>query len=134
MDAVSDMAAAKTAMDTASQHDMIFGPHPMRKWEIPNMSRRQGWGSAGNEVPKEDRTPEAARAMKETWRNRGRLTDITIAEYHAANIAWPLDRIKEDSKARWLKAMARTPMLFGRKDRDRGHAQVRERFPTIVPS
>eukprot|EP00854_Cymbomonas_tetramitiformis_P025446 gene25446-31078_t len=103
---------------------MVFDPHPMWKWEIPSMSRRQGWGNAGNEVPKEDRTPEAARAMRQTWRDRG-LTDITITEYHAANTAWSLDRIKEDSihsKVRWLKAMERTPMLFSRNARDRGHA------------
>eukprot|EP00854_Cymbomonas_tetramitiformis_P029444 gene29444-36673_t len=122
MDAVADMAAAKTAMDTASQYDMVFDPHPMRKWEIPSMSRRQGWGNAGNEVPKEDRTPEVARAMRQTWQARG-LAHITITEYHAANTAWPLDRIKEDSNVRsWLKAMERTPMLFSRKDRGRGHA------------
>eukprot|EP00854_Cymbomonas_tetramitiformis_P019318 gene19318-23094_t len=120
MDAVSDMAAAKNAMDNASQYDMIFDPHPMRKWEV-RMSRRQGWGNAGSEVPKEDRTPEAARAMRQTWRDRG-LTDITITEYHAATTTWPLDRIKEDSRARWMKAMERTPMLFSRQDRDRGHA------------
>ncbi|KAK3232694.1 hypothetical protein CYMTET_56964 [Cymbomonas tetramitiformis] len=109
MDMMSDMAAAKTAMDTASQYDVVFEPHPMRKWEIPIMSRRQGWRNAGNEVPKEDRTPEAARTMRQTWRDRG-LADITITEYHAANTAWSLDRIKEDSKVRWLKAMERTPM------------------------
>eukprot|EP00854_Cymbomonas_tetramitiformis_P033796 gene33796-43555_t len=49
MDMMSDMAAAKTAMDTASQYDVVFEPHPMRKWEIPIMSRRQGWRNAGNE-------------------------------------------------------------------------------------
>ncbi|KAK3265738.1 hypothetical protein CYMTET_25594 [Cymbomonas tetramitiformis] len=128
-EAVSDMAAVKNAMENASQHDMIFDPHPMRKWEIPSMSRRQGWGNGGSEVPKEDRTPEAARAMRQTWRDRG-LTEVTITEYHAANTAWPLDKIKEDSRARWLKAMERTPMLFSRQDRDRGHTEVRERFPT----
>eukprot|EP00854_Cymbomonas_tetramitiformis_P001453 gene1453-2075_t len=116
------MAAAKNAMDTASQYDMIFDPHPMRKWEVPSISRGQVWGNAGSEVPKEDRTPEAARAMRQTWRDRG-LNDITITEYHAANTAWPPDRIKEDSKARWMKAMERTPMLFSRKDMDRGHAE-----------
>ncbi|KAK3262048.1 hypothetical protein CYMTET_29078 [Cymbomonas tetramitiformis] len=128
-EAVSDMAAVKNAMENASQHDMIFDPHPMRKWEIPSMSRRQGWGNGGSEVPKEDRTPEAARAMRQTWRDRG-LTEVTITEYHAANTAWPLDKIKGDSRARWLKAMERTPMLFSRQDRDRGHTEVRERFPT----
>ncbi|KAK3249456.1 hypothetical protein CYMTET_41113 [Cymbomonas tetramitiformis] len=96
-DAVSDMAAVKNAMENASQYDMIFDPHPMRKWEIPSMSRRQGWGNEGGEVPKEDRTPEAARAMRQTWRDRG-LTEVTITEYHAANTAWPLDKIKEDSR------------------------------------
>ncbi|KAK3233308.1 hypothetical protein CYMTET_56390 [Cymbomonas tetramitiformis] len=41
MDMMSDMAAAKTAMDTASQYDVVFDPHPMRTWEIPSMSCRQ---------------------------------------------------------------------------------------------
>ncbi|KAK3271966.1 hypothetical protein CYMTET_19711 [Cymbomonas tetramitiformis] len=93
------------------------------------LQRNKGGGTRGVRFPRKTASPRAARAMRQTWRDQG-LTDITITEYHAANTAWPLDRIKEVSRARWLKAMERTPMLFSRQDRDRGHAEVRERFPT----
>ncbi|KAK3281254.1 hypothetical protein CYMTET_10944 [Cymbomonas tetramitiformis] len=81
----------KSAVDNVSQYDVVFDPHPMRKWEIPSMSRKLGWGHTESEVPKEDHTSEVARSMRQTWRDRG-LSDITITEYHAANTVWPLEK------------------------------------------